>query len=139
MRGVTSLRNMSTRRLLAVIAGAAGVIGGGTAIAVAGGDGPVPPAKPPRFSIPSPSPSGRAEAHEGGVGLYPQSLWISLWAASGLDLQVALPQGFFLFRSIFERNLFSLEHQGLRNSFRCQAACCAHCREMATFSPCSGG
>src|SRR5438477_7757708 len=49
--GVTSLRNMSTRRLLAVIAGAAGVIGGGTAIAVAGGDGPVPPAKPLAVAI----------------------------------------------------------------------------------------
>ena len=51
MVGVTSLRNMSTRRLLAVIAGAAGVAGGGTAIATAGGDGPTPPAKPLAVAI----------------------------------------------------------------------------------------
>src|SRR5258705_4922878 len=37
---------MSNRRLLATIVGAAGVVGGGTAIATAGGDGPIPPAKP---------------------------------------------------------------------------------------------
>jgi outer membrane lipoprotein-sorting protein len=49
--GVRSLRNMSTRRLLAVIAGAAGVAAGGTAIATAGGDGPIPPAKPLAVAI----------------------------------------------------------------------------------------
>jgi outer membrane lipoprotein-sorting protein len=43
---VTSLRSMSTRRLLALIAGVVAAAGGGTAIAVAGGDGPTPPAKP---------------------------------------------------------------------------------------------
>jgi outer membrane lipoprotein-sorting protein len=48
---VSSLRSMSTRRLLAVIAGAVGVVGGGTAIAVAGGDGPLPPAKPLAVAI----------------------------------------------------------------------------------------
>jgi outer membrane lipoprotein-sorting protein len=43
---VTSLRSMSTRRLLATIAGVVAAAGGGTAIATAGGDGPVPPPKP---------------------------------------------------------------------------------------------
>jgi outer membrane lipoprotein-sorting protein len=43
---VTSLRSMSTRRLLTLIAGVVAAIGGGTAIATAGGDGPIPPAKP---------------------------------------------------------------------------------------------
>ena len=51
MAGVTSLRSMSTRRLLALIAGTAGVVGGGTAIATAGGDGPIPPAKPLAVAI----------------------------------------------------------------------------------------
>jgi outer membrane lipoprotein-sorting protein len=37
---------MPLRRLLALLAVAAGIVGGGTAIAVAGGDGPVPPPKP---------------------------------------------------------------------------------------------
>jgi outer membrane lipoprotein-sorting protein len=37
---------MSTRRLLALIAGVVAAIGGGTAIATAGGEGPIPPAKP---------------------------------------------------------------------------------------------
>jgi outer membrane lipoprotein-sorting protein len=45
--GVSSLRTMSTRRLLAVIAGAVALIAGGTAIALAAGtNGPVPPPKP---------------------------------------------------------------------------------------------
>src|SRR5258708_32792220 len=42
---------MSPRRLLARIAGTAGVVGGGTAIATAGGEGPIPPAKPLAVAI----------------------------------------------------------------------------------------
>jgi len=44
--GVSSLRTMSTRRLLVLIAAVLGAIAGGTAIATAGGDHPVPPPKP---------------------------------------------------------------------------------------------
>ena len=46
MVGVSFLRTMPTRRLAAVCAGAVAVAGGGTAIALAGDSGPVPPAKP---------------------------------------------------------------------------------------------
>jgi outer membrane lipoprotein-sorting protein len=42
---------MSNRRLLALIVGTAGVVGAGTAIATAGGDGPIPPAKPLAVAI----------------------------------------------------------------------------------------
>jgi outer membrane lipoprotein-sorting protein len=43
--GVSSLRTMPLRRLLALIAGSVGIVGGGTAIALAGGDRPLPPPK----------------------------------------------------------------------------------------------
>jgi outer membrane lipoprotein-sorting protein len=46
-----SLRTMPTRRLAALLAAAVGVVGGGTAIAVAGGDGPTPPPKPLAVAI----------------------------------------------------------------------------------------
>ena len=48
MIGVSSLRTMSTRRLLAVLAAAVALVAGGTAIALAAttNTGPVPPAKP---------------------------------------------------------------------------------------------
>ncbi|MEA2429552.1 MAG: hypothetical protein QOI19_25, partial [Thermoleophilaceae bacterium] len=40
------LRTLSTRRLLALCLSAIAVAAGGTAIALAGGSGPVPPQKP---------------------------------------------------------------------------------------------
>ncbi len=43
---MNSLRTISTRRLLALIAGVVALVAGGTTIALAGGSGPVPPGKP---------------------------------------------------------------------------------------------
>jgi hypothetical protein len=42
-----------------------------------------------------------------GASNHPQSLWITLWTASGRASQVAYRKGFFFGRSNFERIVFS--------------------------------
>jgi hypothetical protein len=54
---------------------------------------------------------GLPRRQESGAANHPQSLWISLWVFPGRLRQVALPKGFFFFRSFFERNEMPLKNQ----------------------------